>query len=52
MCGTWVNEFSKEGEDLGVLRLPVSNHEIKKHILLWMTQNNYMKDLGLKSYLL
>ena len=37
MCGTWVNEFSKEGEDLGVLRLPVSNHEIKKHILFQNT---------------
>ena len=29
MCGTWVNEFSKEGEHLGALKLPVSNHEIK-----------------------
>ncbi|MBD31228.1 MAG: hypothetical protein CMG44_03420 [Candidatus Marinimicrobia bacterium] len=37
MCGSWVNEYSKGGKDLGVIRLPVSDHEIKKHIFFQNT---------------
>ena len=37
LCGTWVNEYSISGTDLGLTMFPVADEEIKKDILFQNT---------------
>ncbi len=37
LCGTWVNEYSNSGTDLGLTMFPLADQEIKKDILFQNT---------------